>query len=203
MLWKVAGDEVRSARALARSRGGARRRVGRGGSLPWEGVRGLCSPGGQALAQGGHGMGEAPGEHVFVDGNNVMGARADGWWRDRRGAARRLTGEIGAVARACGGAWTVVFDGRAPAHAAPTSADLEVVYAGHGRRDGADDRIVALLAELGSGAGALVYTSDVRLRERVSRLGARVAGARVLLARCAAAGDRDTREGSTGTFSGE
>ena len=128
-------------------------------------------------------------ERVFVDGNNVMGARADGWWRDRRGAARRLVGEIAAVARACGGVWTVVFDGRAPADAGSTPADLEVVYAGHGRRDGADDRIVALLAELGSGAGALVYTSDARLRERVACLGARVAGARALLARCAAVGE--------------
>ena len=61
------------------------------------------------------GMGGAPVEHVFVDGNNVMGARPDGWWRDRRGAARRLVREIATVARACGGVWTVVFDGRAPA----------------------------------------------------------------------------------------
>ena len=26
----------------------------------------------------------------IVDGNNVMGSRPDGWWRDRRGAQRRL-----------------------------------------------------------------------------------------------------------------
>ena len=132
-------------------------------------------------------MGGAAGERVIVDGNNVMGARPDGWWRDRRGAARRLTVEIGAVARASGGVWTVVFDGRAPAGATPTPANLEVVYTGHGRRDGADDRIVALVAALGCGSGVVVYTSDGCLRERVARLGARVAGARALLARCAAA----------------
>ena len=108
---------------------------------------------------------------VFVDGNNVMGARPDGWWRDRRAAERRLVGEIGAVARACGGVWTMVFDGRAPGDAAPAPANLEVVYTGHGRRDGADDQIVAQVAELARGADALVYTSDARLRARVVRLG--------------------------------
>ena len=35
---------------------------------------------------------------VFVDGNNVMGSRPDGWWRDRGEAARRLVAEITPVA---------------------------------------------------------------------------------------------------------
>ena len=35
--------------------------------------------------------------HVFVDGNNVMGSRPDGWWRDRSGAARRLIAELDPV----------------------------------------------------------------------------------------------------------
>ncbi|MCY4625688.1 MAG: hypothetical protein OXC99_11910, partial [Chloroflexi bacterium] len=51
---------------------------------------------------------------VFVDGNNVMGSRPDGWWRDRTGAARRLIEQVAELARANGGHWTVVFDGRAP-----------------------------------------------------------------------------------------
>ena len=38
--------------------------------------------------------------HVFVDGNNVMGSRPDGWWRDRSAAARRLIAELDPVARA-------------------------------------------------------------------------------------------------------
>jgi hypothetical protein len=29
---------------------------------------------------------------IVVDGNNVMGSRPDGWWKDRAGAARRLVG---------------------------------------------------------------------------------------------------------------
>ena len=34
----------------------------------------------------------------LIDGNNVMGSRPDGWWRDRRGAARALVGELAAFA---------------------------------------------------------------------------------------------------------
>ena len=35
---------------------------------------------------------------VVIDVANVMGARADGWWRDRAGAALRLCREVAAVA---------------------------------------------------------------------------------------------------------
>ena len=38
----------------------------------------------------------------IVDGMNVIGSRPDGWWRDRRGAMRRLVEELGALARASG-----------------------------------------------------------------------------------------------------
>jgi hypothetical protein len=31
---------------------------------------------------------------LIVDGANVMGSRADGWWRDRAGAMARLHGEL-------------------------------------------------------------------------------------------------------------
>jgi 8-oxo-dGTP diphosphatase len=34
---------------------------------------------------------------VVVDVANVMGARADGWWRDRAGAARRLRDDLAAL----------------------------------------------------------------------------------------------------------
>lgn len=37
---------------------------------------------------------------LIVDGANVMGSRADGWWRDRAGAMARLHGELAAVAAA-------------------------------------------------------------------------------------------------------
>jgi len=36
---------------------------------------------------------------IIVDVANVMGARPDGWWRDRAGAALRLCREVAALAR--------------------------------------------------------------------------------------------------------
>ena len=34
----------------------------------------------------------------IVDGNNVMGSRPDGWWRDRENAARALAEQVAAFA---------------------------------------------------------------------------------------------------------
>ncbi len=36
--------------------------------------------------------------NLIVDGANVMGSRADGWWRDRAGAMARLHGELADLA---------------------------------------------------------------------------------------------------------
>ena len=49
----------------------------------------------------------------IVDGNNVMGSRPDGWWRDRRGAQRRLVERLETFADARDEPVTVIFDGRA------------------------------------------------------------------------------------------
>jgi hypothetical protein len=38
----------------------------------------------------------------LVDGMNVIGARPDGWWRDRPGAQRRLAEKLAARAREAG-----------------------------------------------------------------------------------------------------
>ena len=130
---------------------------------------------------------------VFVDGNNVMGSRADGWWRNRAEAAQRLVAEIAPVARSHGGAWTIVFDGPGPPDLATPLECLSVVHTGHGRRDGADDRIVELVSSLPDRAVALVYTSDAGLRARVHALGARVAGARAMLEEIAAVSTRRSR----------
>jgi rRNA-processing protein FCF1 len=40
----------------------------------------------------------------LVDGNNVMGSRPDGWWRDRRAAMQRVVNELDDRARATGDA---------------------------------------------------------------------------------------------------
>ena len=79
-----------------------------------------------------------------------------------------------------------MFDGQAPPGAAPPRPNLVVMHTGHGRRDGADDRIVELVDALADRSTSLVYTSDAELRARVGALGARVAGARALLNEIAA-----------------
>ena len=126
---------------------------------------------------------------VLVDGNNEMGSRPDGWWRNRAEAAQRLVADLDSVARSLGGTWAVVFDGAQP-QLMPPQERICVVHTGHGHRDGADDRIVELIGALRDPAMALVYTSDAGLRARVRALGARVAGARTLLDKFAAVRDR-------------
>ena len=140
-----------------------------------------------------------PPPQAFVDGNNVMGSRPDGWWRDRDAAQRRLIADLEAAARGSGREWTLVFDGAPPSRvrgnaSAPTEeeagASPDGVRVEHAKRKGAnaaDDRIVELLEALPEGTGAVVYTSDRGLRERAAALGARVEGAGALLRRIASA----------------
>ena len=130
-------------------------------------------------------MTRAAQSRVFVDGNNVMGSRPDGWWRDRAEAARRLLAEIIPLALAHGGVWTIVFDGKEPPRMPPSPECLIMVHTGHGRRDGADDRIVELVHERSHRAASLVYTSNANLLTRVKALGTQVMGSGVLLSQIA------------------
>lgn len=104
---------------------------------------------------------------LIVDGMNVIGSRPDGWWRDRRGAMRRLVealervGDFDDV--------VVVLDG------APFDLDAERVDVRFASRRGpnaADDDIAAMTAE-----GDTVVTSDADLERRVRERGASVLGA--------------------------
>ena len=133
-------------------------------------------------------MTQAAQSRVFVDGNNVMGSRPDGWWRDRAEAARRLVAEIIPVALGHGGVWTIVFDGKEPPAMPLPPECLTVIHTGHGRRNGADDRIVELVHALPNWAASLVYTSDSKLRTRVEAVGTQVAGSGTLLRQIATAG---------------
>jgi 8-oxo-dGTP diphosphatase len=122
---------------------------------------------------------------VVVDVANVMGARADGWWRDRAGAAVRLGREIDALARrgapatAEVGQWVLVLEGRARAAMAALLADDDqpsavrlVAAPGSG-----DDAIVGVVAEIVAGGEAcLVVTADRELRRRCEELAASVVG---------------------------
>ncbi len=114
---------------------------------------------------------------VVVDGNNVMGSRPDGWWRNRGRAMQRLIDGLHAHATHVGGRWTVVFDGQPRAGLSTPRLGLRVDYGGNS----ADDRIVEIVSRAGRTEHVLVYTSDRGLRSRVLALGARVEGAAALL----------------------
>ncbi|HZB76621.1 MAG TPA: NYN domain-containing protein [Solirubrobacteraceae bacterium] len=113
---------------------------------------------------------------LIVDGNNVMGARPDGWWRDRAGAAARLAREIGAWAQAEGQDVVVVFDGRRP-DGFPAPPGVDVRFAARSGRDAADDVIATLVAAAEAPDALRVVTSDAALAARVRAHGATVTGA--------------------------
>jgi predicted RNA-binding protein with PIN domain len=118
---------------------------------------------------------EPPGEDRWlVDGMNVVGARPDGWWRDRPGAQARLTERLEHFARAAAARVEVVFDGAAH----PVTAErVRVRFARRRGRDAADDDIAALAR-----ADTRVVTSDAALAARARAAGARVTGAGAFLA---------------------
>jgi predicted RNA-binding protein with PIN domain len=110
----------------------------------------------------------------LVDGNNVMGARPDGWWRDREAAARRLVAALDAFAATTGEEVAVVFDGGP--FPVPAGA-VSVGWAPCGGRDAADHVIAARVAADPDPGSLRVATSDARLATRVRSAGAAVEGA--------------------------
>ena len=111
----------------------------------------------------------------LVDGMNVIGARPDGWWRDRPGAMRNLADRLRTWAALNGEPVTVVLDGDPPEEPVEGSDDLEVVFAGRGRT--ADDEIARRAADDAEPESLVVVTSDGELARRVQAHGARVLGA--------------------------
>src|SRR6187431_3250065 len=105
---------------------------------------------------------------LIVDGNNVMGAVPDGWWRDRQGAVRRLLARVQCYARTVGGDDVVlVLDVSQPDIAEGDNDGVTVRYATRRGRDAADDRVRELLAaraERDELATVEVVTSDRALR---------------------------------------
>lgn len=117
---------------------------------------------------------------LVVDGANVVGARADGWWKDRAGAARRLHEEL-LVADLDVDRVVLVLEGGAKAGVrAGRDGDVLTV---HAPRDG--DREIEAQTERASASGdrTTVVTADRLLGARVARFGAVVVGPTWLLSR--------------------
>lgn len=104
-----------------------------------------------------------------IDGNNVMGAAADGWWNDPPAAAARLTQAIAEWSAASDDPVVVVFDGAPQEHLTVLAGGpLEVDFARRSGRDAADDRIVEVVEDrFGEEAAITVVTSDRGLVDRL------------------------------------
>jgi 8-oxo-dGTP diphosphatase len=124
---------------------------------------------------------------VVVDVANVMGARADGWWRDRAGAAYRLCREVNALARrGCGSApetpelpempevagvaaWVLVLEGQAREAAALLAAELDELDAELDQREengAGKPPLVRVVCAPGSGDDAIVsVVADAAARD--------------------------------------
>ena len=106
---------------------------------------------------------------LLVDAANVVGARPDGWWRDRPGAARRLLAQLRAADLS--GPFLVVLEGQA------REAEAEGPDVVHAPASG-DDVLAAHC-----GPGVLLVTADRALRGRAEAAGADVVGPSWLLVR--------------------
>lgn len=113
---------------------------------------------------------------LVVDGANVVGARPDGWWRDRAGAAQRLHDQLRSADL---GNVVLVLEGQArPGAPEGLRGQVRVVHAaGSG-----DDAVVEIVATT-TGTGVTVVTGDRELRRRVTDVGADVVGPQWLLDR--------------------
>jgi ADP-ribose pyrophosphatase YjhB (NUDIX family) len=129
---------------------------------------------------------------LVVDAANVVGARADGWWKDRAGANARLRDDL----KALGAGVTGLPDGLAPFDRCFPEVVLVVEGAARGVADepatgvrvvaapgSGDDRIVELVRDAAPDTVQLVVTADRELRRRCEAAGAAVTGPRWLLDR--------------------
>ena len=117
---------------------------------------------------------------LLVDAANVIGSRPNGWWRDRPGAAQKLTARIRhAVTDGVLPAGVVlVLEGEAKKGVAEGLFDgVRVVHApGNG-----DDTLMDVAER--STTPVVLVSADRELRSRVQRIGAEVVGPTWLLDR--------------------
>ncbi|MGH3443874.1 MAG: hypothetical protein ACRDPB_00730, partial [Nocardioidaceae bacterium] len=109
---------------------------------------------------------------------NVVGSRADGWWRDRAGAARRLHEQL-SIADLPHEEIVLVLEGAArPGHPQGRDGHLRTV---HAPRSGDDAIVRVAREEVGAGHDVVVVTADRMLRARVEAAGASFLGPSWLL----------------------
>lgn len=110
---------------------------------------------------------------LVVDAANVVGARPDGWWKDRAGAARRLHESLMTADLPHDEIVLVLEGGAKGGHRAGRDAHMVTV---HAPADG-DSAIVESVREVvGRGARVTVVSADRFLRARVEGLGALCVG---------------------------
>ena len=118
---------------------------------------------------------------LVIDGNNVIGAAADGWWRDRPAAVRRLLCRL----QCLGEPATLVLDVAQPDLSEGEHGGVAVRYATRRGRNAADDLIREIVVDV---PDATVVTSDRSLRRDVEAAGATVIGSGKFLALLDSAG---------------
>jgi hypothetical protein len=111
----------------------------------------------------------------------VVGAAADGWWRDRPAAVRRLLGRM----QCRGEPAILVLDVAQPDLPEGDHGVVTVRYARRRGRDAADDRIREIIGVM---PVATVVTSDRTLRRDAEAAGCALIGAGAYLARLAEGG---------------
>ena len=113
----------------------------------------------------------------IIDAYNVLGARPDGWWRNRALALAGLLDDI-ATWRPDEESVVVVVDGW-PGVEVPERPwnGVDVRYAHRRGPDGADRAIVDMLHETSDPSDVTVVTSDGRLRAQALDIDALVEGA--------------------------
>ncbi len=142
---------------------------------------------------------------VIVDVANVMGSRADGWWRDRAGAARRLHGELAAlsargVASLPGEMASTAPEGAVPPQAAVAAIerwfpDLVLVLEGAARAAARDDGTAPVPGGPGLGSRVRLVAAAGSGDDTIAKLARDLPGRRLVVTadrelrrRCVAAG---------------
>ena len=109
------------------------------------------------------------GSVLVVDGANVVGARPDGWWKDRAGAARRLHDSL-LVADVPYDVVVLVLEGQAKGGVRP-GRDAHV-HTVHAPKDGDSAILAQAKAYAERGDRVAVVTADRALDARVHGVGA-------------------------------